>query len=419
MGRQDPRPRVRGIVARVAPEVAGRAADAFVPGASLGVRVVLAAIDEVRFAEIAGEAIVQTVLASAELCDDPLLTYESAPGGFAESVVIWTTPWLTLRQLAAAIGDGTFAPTRKTDTPAMYTSTETSRRWSRVADDLERARRTFVAELGGSYLLPKEGAAAVARIRTKLRAAVELARACDRHASRLAGLDMSGGLPRYVDRALGDLTTSSVGLMFALDDILTANDELVAAARRVIPEQIDELFALPDPAAAAAEKTHREREAAAEVLDNARQALVDAGEELNEWRAHASLRDAADVDLSAIADADLHFDLGHEANGWLTLGNVIDSARERFEALTSAIALELPDDLAGLRKRFIGQLNAAYGAAGEIQSRYWQVEEMKRRGKVEPLDVDGVKTRRARFHEAAKGACKTVEELGTAVALKP
>ena len=55
-------------------------------------RAIFTAIDEGRFAEIAAEAIVQTVLASAELCDDPLLTYEIQPGGFADTATTSTMP---------------------------------------------------------------------------------------------------------------------------------------------------------------------------------------------------------------------------------------------------------------------------------------------------------------------------------------
>ena len=415
MGSRDRRPRARALIGQVLPDVVGEAAGAVVPGAGVGLRAVLAAVDSVRFAEITEEAIVQTVLASIELCDDPLLTRVD---DITSSGLV--APGLSLRELARAIGDKTFAPERGEGPAVVYTSAEIARRWADVAPDLERARRTFTAELGGAFLMPKEGAGKLTRMRERLRAAVGHAAACGRAASRLAGQDLSGGLQKYVDRELDALRGGSVELMYALDDVLAAHDELVAAARSIVPERIDELFAVQDPAAAAAAKARGEREAAQELLDNALQALVDAGEELNGWRAHSSLRDVAIVDLRVVAAAaDVRFDEGHAANGWLSLGHTIDSARARLEALTSEIAEDLDEQAAAVRTRLLRQLNAANNAAQEISSRYRAVEDARIRGKTEPLDVTGVEERRARFLEASRGACETVDELARLAVVGP
>src|SRR5437867_3084170 len=154
MGIGEARRRAERVIGRAFPDIAsdvasGAAAVVGGPAAGaasgVGARAIFSAVGERRFAEITADAIVQTVLASVELCDDPLLTYEGRDHGV--SAFTWTMPWLTLRQLAAAISNGTFAPRRTPDAPPMYSSGETSHRWSRVADDIERARRTFVAEL--------------------------------------------------------------------------------------------------------------------------------------------------------------------------------------------------------------------------------------------------------------------------------
>lgn len=414
MGNSEPGRRARDVVRRAFPNLMSGAADLVTPGAGVVVRAGIAVMDEVRFGEVTEEAIVLTVIASIELCDSPLLMRATSAHG-----VDFLVPGLTLRQLAAAIADKTFAPAWERGPGSHFTSAEIARRWSTVAEDLERGRRTFSAELGGSFLLPKQGAGALGRIRTKLREGIAHAQRCDQEARQFASLDFSGGIDRYVNRARDRLRDASVALMYALEDVLRAHAELVGVARQVVPDRIDELFASPDPTTLAAEQGRRAREAAAELLDNARQALADAGEELSGWRAHSTLRDAGDVDLCAIAAADLRFDAGHEANCWLSLGHTIDGARVRFEALTAAIADEMPDELAGMRKRFIGQLNAAYGATGEIHTCYWTVDDMKRRGQPQPIDVQHVKAGRTRFHEATSGACKTVEELAAAVAIVP
>ena len=123
--------------------------------------------------------------------------------------------------------------------------------------------------------------------------------------------------------------------------------------------------------------------------------------------------------MRVVAAAELRFEPGHEMNGWLSLSHVIDGARVRLEALTSAIAEDLPEEFATLRTRLLGQLNAAHNAAGEISTCYWTVEDMKRRGQPEPLDADRVKTRRTRFGEAARGGCESVDELGRLIAPRP
>src|SRR2546428_12759443 len=105
-------------------------------------------------------------------------------------------------------------------------------------------------------------------MRERLRAAVGHGAACGRAASRLAGQDLSGGLQKYVDRELDALRGGSVGVMYALDDVLAAHDELVAAPRSIVPQRIDELFALQGPAAAAAAQARGGRGGAPGVPGN-------------------------------------------------------------------------------------------------------------------------------------------------------
>lgn len=211
-----------------------------VPGGGAALRAALAAIDSFRLAEIVEEAIVQTVLASAELCDDPLLSSRVGDGGLSGTGIYALVPWLTLRQFAAALREKTFVPEWTPKGPRSWVvSSEVARRWGDVAGSLETARRIYNTELGGAYLLPKAGARAVGRTRARLREAIALARRCSRAASRLGHLDSNGGLPQCVERARGDLLAASVALMYGIDDILAAHHELVAAARSIVPERID------------------------------------------------------------------------------------------------------------------------------------------------------------------------------------
>jgi hypothetical protein len=420
VGSTDPRRRAREIVERVLPDVASEAAGTVVPGGGAALRAALAALDSFRLAEIIEEAIVQTVLASAELCDDPLLSFRIGDGGVSGSGIYALVPWLTLRQFAEALLEKTFVPEGEPGGPRSWVvSSEVARRWSDVASSIETARRIYNAELGGAYLLPKAGARAVGRTRARLREAIALAGRCSRAASRLGHLDSSGGLPRYVEGARGDLLAASVALMYALEDILAAHAELVAAARSVVPERIDALFAVPNPAVIVAEKARRQRQAAQELLDNARQALIDAGEELNGWRAHSSLRDVANIDLRVTAAAtDLRFEEQHAANGWLSLGHAIDSARARLETLTSEVADDLDEHGAALRTRMLSQVNAANNAAQQISTRYRAVEDARIHGKTEGLDVTEIDELCADFHKSARAACDAFDELERSVGIQ-
>jgi hypothetical protein len=313
--------------------------------------------------DVAEEAIAAVVMASSDLCDTEL------PARFEDYYGRRGT--IALRPFVAALRAGTDTPDwHGTQRPDAHLS-EACKLWRLIPDELDRARRQFVLELGGSYLLPLQVARAANLQRARMPQIVSHAEACRDQLRSLFDLEINGGLVSHKEDAEQRLRLARDALAYSLGEVLDAHEELERAAWQEVPERMAALFPPPmDPATIAVEQRLRARAALHNVVENARVVPTDIGR-TSEWLERSTIAPKLpDVHLTDFLAEDFRFAPTDVINGWHWLGGRFEGARSRFEHLTSEASHDLDAEAVTAHNQLISSLNHAGNAAARIATTY-------------------------------------------------
>lgn len=342
----------------------------FAVGSALGplFRAAVAVRERHESADIVQETIATVVIASSGLIRTGIPTgMRNVYGNYSETA---------LEQFAPALRAGTDTPDwHGRERPYAHLS-EATQRWSRVAECLEEARRHFVRESAGLYLIPNRMARNVNTVRARLADATTAAYACASVYRRLFTLEMNSGLPPHKERAETDLAISRGRVALAIDEIVAAHGDLLREAWKVIPERMGELF---DTDGRRKEQRARafireSRDALRETVENAAVVRKDtvgtaAGEAVDpsQWLGRSTLKGrGSDVTLADLLEPAFAFDTGQNITGWNWVSAQIREARSRFEQLRSDAVEFLTPEPAAVSYRLIRELEATANAAGLI-----------------------------------------------------
>ncbi len=335
-------------------------------------RAIVADRERRESADVVEETIATVVMASNDLMR------ASVPTGVRD--IYGHYPWIEIQALAPALRAGTDTKDWHGATMPTATLSEAHRRWQLLPEQLEEARRHFVRESAGLYLVPRPMARSVNTERARLADAIRVAAECAEIYRRLTTLEMNGGITAHKLRAEAELSLRRDRLGLLLEEIVAADKDVLAIAWREIPERMAELFDKSGRREAARASTfiRDAKDALRETAENAAVLREDAAGvagtdavDPSLWLGKSTLRDRLPkVTLADFLDETFVFDVGQEINGWNWVSAQISSARSRFEQLRGDAVEYLAAQPAVVSYRLIEELQETANAAGRVAWAY-------------------------------------------------